>query len=533
MATRYSYDYLVIGSGLAGLWFALHVADRGRVAVVTKKACAESNTYYAQGGIASVWDADDSFDSHIEDTLSAGVGLCDQAAVRAVVTEGPGQIRALIDLGARFTSVSGHLHLGREGGHSRARIVHARDTTGREVEQTLVQAVKAHNKIDVFEHHYAVDLITEHHLGQYVTRLRPDISCFGAYVLDAGREEVCTFLAKVTMLATGGSGAVYRHTTNPPIATGDGVAMAYRAKARIANMEFVQFHPTALYRTGAGTQPSFLISEAVRGHGAVLCNQSGHRFMKEYDDRAELAPRDIVARAIDDQLKQRGEDFVLLDITHKDARETEQAFPNIVRTCRRYGIDPVRQPIPVVPSAHYVCGGVQTDLNARTSIGGLMASGEVASTGLHGANRLASNSLLEALVFSRRAATLAPDLAAGRDRKRTVPDWDASGTVRPHEWVLISHNRDELQRIMWNYVGIVRSSLRLTRARRRARLLYEEVEDFYARTQISDRLCELRNLIAVGYLIIRSAQMRRESRGLHYTLDYPESVEAEQRPTLI
>ena len=533
MSERYTYDYLVIGSGLAGLWFALHVADRGRVAVVTKKACTESNTYYAQGGIAGVWDDDDTFDSHIQDTLSAGGGLCDEEAVCAVVTEGPEQIRALIELGAKFTSVSGRLHLGREGGHSRARIVHAKDTTGREVLQTLVQAVKAHEQIDIFENHYTVDLITEHHLGQYVTRLRPDINCFGAYVLDAQKEQVNTFLAKVTMLATGGSGAVYRHTTNPVIATGDGVAMAYRAKARIANMEFVQFHPTALFRAGGRTQPSFLISEAVRGHGGILCNQSGHRFMPEYDSRGELAPRDIVARAIDDQLKQRGEDYVLLDISHKDALETESAFPNIVQTCRRFGIDPVCEPIPVVPSAHYACGGVQTDLRAQTSIQGLMASGEVASTGLHGANRLASNSLLEALVFSRRAAESAADLAASRSWMSEVPDWDASGTEHPHEWVLISHNRDELQRVMWNYVGIVRSSLRLSRARRRVRLLFEEVEDFYARTQLSARLCELRNLVAVGYLIIRSAQMRRESRGLHYTLDYPDPVAAEQRPTLI
>ena len=533
MATRHTYDYLVIGSGLAGLWFALHVAKHGRVAVVTKKACTESNTFYAQGGIAGVWDADDSFDSHIDDTLSAGAGLCDEEAVRAVVTEGPEEIRALIELGARFTSVSGRLHLGREGGHSRARIVHAKDTTGREVQQTLVEAVRAHEQIDLFEQHYAVDLITEHHLGQYVTRLRPDINCFGAYVFDACKEEVVTFLAKVTMLATGGSGAVYRHTTNPPIATGDGVAMAYRAKARIANMEFVQFHPTALYRSGVGTQPSFLISEAVRGHGAVLRNGSGSRFMEQYDPRAELAPRDIVARAIDDQLKQRGEDFVLLDMSHMDPVETESAFPNIVATCRSFGIDPATEPVPVVPSAHYACGGVKTDLTACTSIQGLMASGEVASTGLHGANRLASNSLLEALVFSKRAAQFAPDMAASRDWMQSVPDWDASGTERPHEWVLISHNRDELQRVMWNYVGIVRSSLRLSRARRRVRLLFEEVEDFYARTQISAPLCELRNIVAVGYLIIRSAQMRRESRGLHYTLDYSESISAERRPTLI
>ena len=533
MAARLKYDYLIIGGGLAGLWFALGVARHGRVAVVTKKACTDSNTYYAQGGIAGVWDADDSFESHIDDTLSAGAGLCSAEAVRTVVTEGPHEIRKLIRLGARFTAVEGRLHLGLEGGHSRPRIVHAKDTTGREVMQTLIEAVRADDRIDLLENHYAVDLITEHHLGQYVTRLRPDINCFGAYVYDAQNDRVVTVLAKVTMLATGGSGAIYRYTTNPPIATGDGVAMAYRAKARIANMEFVQFHPTALYRAGNGSRRAFLISEAVRGHGAVLRNQAQERFMPEYDHRAELAPRDIVARAIDDQLKQRGEEFVLLDISHQPAADIEAAFPNIVQTCREYGIDPTKGPIPVVPCAHYACGGVLTDLNACTSVKGLLASGEVASTGLHGANRLASNSLLEALVFSRRAAEFAPDLASSRPWMEEVPDWDASGTERPNEWVLISHNREELQRIMWNYVGIVRSSLRLSRAERRARLLFEEVEDFYARTRISAELCELRNMIAVGYLIIRSARMRRESRGLHYTLDYPAAIDAEQRPTLI
>ncbi len=535
MARRYKYDYLVIGSGVAGLWFALGVAASGRVAIVTKKARAESNTNYAQGGIASVWHEEDSVQSHVEDTLAAGAGLCDEDVVRTVITEGPREIRALIALGASFTKSKGQLHLGREGGHSHPRIVHAQDATGREVERALLGAIHAHDNIDVFEYHYALDLITEHHLGQYVTRLRPDVSCFGAYVYDEPNDEVHTFLSRVTMLATGGSCAVYRHTTNPLIATGDGIAMAYRAKARIANMEFVQFHPTALYRpeTNTGAKPSFLISEAVRGFGAMLRNQDGVRFMPRYDPRAELAPRDIVARAIDDQLKQRGEDYVLLDVSHQNTSALEAEFPHIVKTCRRRGIDPARESIPVVPSAHYQCGGVQTDLEARTSIVGLLAAGEVACTGLHGANRLASNSLLEALVLSRRAANRAPDIAAVQNWNEAVPDWDATGTERPGEWVLISHNRDELQRVMWDYVGIVRSNLRLSRALRRTRLLYKEVEDFYDRTRISGALCELRNMIAVAYLIIRSAQMRRESRGLHYTLDYPDRMTAEQRPSLV
>ena len=533
MSDQYRVDYLVLGSGIAGLWFALGVADYGQVAIITKKETAESNTNYAQGGIAGVWDKNDSIESHVHDTLVAGAGLCDEDVVREVVSEGPREIQALMDLGASFTKSEGKLHLGREAGHAHARILHASDTTGREVERVLMEKILAHPNITVFDFHYAVDLITEHHLGQHVTRLRPDISCYGAYVLDEKNETVYTFLARVTLLATGGSCAVYRHTTNPSIATGDGVAMAYRAKARIANMEFVQFHPTALYQGKVYEGREFLVSEAVRGHGGILLNRSGEAFMKQYDSRAELAPRDIVARAIDDQLKHRGEDHVFLDVSHLDAAETEQAFPYIVRTCREVGIDPTAEPIPVVPAAHYQCGGVQTDSMARTSITGLLAAGEVAYTGLHGANRLASNSLLEALVFSRKAINSAPKIAAERSFNEAVPDWDSSGTAQQREWVLISHNRKELQRTMWSYVGIVRSDLRLSRALRRTKLLYEEVEEFYGRTRISSRLCELRNLIAVAYLVIRSAQMRRESRGLHYTVDYPEQVAVERRPSLV
>ncbi|MDX1545637.1 MAG: L-aspartate oxidase [Rhodothermales bacterium] len=531
MPERLQFDFLVIGSGVAGLSYALAVAEHGRVGIVTKKETAESNTNYAQGGIAAVIAAEDSVDQHIEDTLVAGAGLCDREAVEVVVREGPGRIRALMEWGASFTrNAEGDLHLGREGGHSVNRIVHAADATGREVERALLASVRAHPRIEIFEYHLAVDLITEHHLGQHVTRLRPDVHCYGAYVYDEREDVVRTFLAKVTLLATGGSGRVYLHSTNPKIATGDGVAMAYRAKARIVNMEFVQFHPTSLYHPEAG---SFLISEAVRGEGGRLYNQAGERFMPGYDARAELAPRDIVARAIDDQLKQRGEAYVLLDISHRPAHHIEEHFPTILATCARFGIDITREPIPVVPAAHYQCGGVQTDLHARTSIAGLFACGEVAYTGLHGANRLASNSLLEALVFSHRAIDAALGYARTAAHRTDVPDWDDSGTGRPNEWVLVSHNREELRRVMWDYVGIVRSSLRLERARRRTHLLYEETEDFYNRTRVSTGLCELRNMIAVAFLIIRSAQMRRESRGLHFMLDYPEPVEAERRPTLV
>lgn len=526
----YTFDFLVIGSGVAGLSYALRAAEHGSVAVITKKETAESNTNYAQGGIAAVMAPEDSYDSHIDDTVDAGAGLCDPAVVGFVVREGPQRIRELMQLGAEFTRRNGRLHLGREGGHSADRIVHAADTTGREVERALLAAVRSHADIDVFEYHFAVELITEHHLGQHVSRLRPDIHCFGAYVYDSQRDRVEAFLAKSTLLASGGSGQVYLHTTNPNVATGDGVAMVYRAKGRISNMEFVQFHPTSLYHPDAD---SFLISEAVRGEGGRLYNLGGERFMPAYDAREELAPRDIVARAIDDQLKQRGESYVLLDISHRPADDVKEHFPHIYETCLTYGIDITREPIPVVPAAHYQCGGVRTDHQGRTSIAGLFACGEVACTGLHGANRLASNSLLEALVFSRRAVDVAVDYARENRFRTDVPEWDSSGTKRPNEWVLVSHNRDELKRVMWDYVGIVRSSLRLDRAFRRTKLLHEETEDFYRRTRVSVELGELRNMIAVAYLIIRSAQMRRESRGLHYMLDFPEPVEEEKRPTLV
>ncbi|HHP7238025.1 L-aspartate oxidase [Longibacter sp.] len=527
-----SYDFLVIGSGVAGLSYARRVAEHGSVAIVTKDVVHEANTTYAQGGIAAVMDDDDSPNSHRKDTMVAGAGLCDPEVVEFVVTEGPERVRELIELGATFTTSNGNgrLHLGREGGHSANRIVHAADTTGYVVEHALLEHVRSHHNIDVLEHHFAVDLITEHHLGQHVTRLRPDVHCFGAYVYDEGADHVKTIRAGVTMLAAGGSGQVYRHTTNPDVATGDGVAMAYRAKARVSNMEFVQFHPTSLYHPDAD---SFLISEAVRGEGGRLLTQSGERFMPDYDERAELAPRDIVARAIDDQLKQRGDDYVLLDISHRPASLIEEHFPHIMETCASHGIDMTAEPIPVVPAAHYQCGGVQTDHVGRTSIHGLFASGEVACTGLHGANRLASNSLLEGLVFSERAVEPSVAYAKQEQVQEGVPEWDASGTRPPDEHVLITHNREELQRVMSNYVGIVRSELRLDRAHRRTRLLYEETEPFYQQSRVSRPLCELRNMIAVSYLIIECARQRRESRGLHYIVDYPETSDAERRPTFV
>ncbi len=523
-------DFLVIGSGVAGLSYALRVADYGTVAIITKKETVESNTNYAQGGIAAVMAPDDSYESHIKDTIDAGAGLCDPDVVEFVVKEGPERVRELMSFGAEFTRRNGSLHLGREGGHTADRIVHAADTTGRVVERTLLDQARAHPNIEIYEYHFAVELITEHHLGQYVSRLRPDVHCFGAYAYDTTSDVVKTFLAKSTLLASGGSGQVYLHTTNPEVATGDGVAMVYRAKGRVANMEFVQFHPTTLFHPDSD---SFLISEAVRGAGGRLFNQSGDRFMLDYDPRGELAPRDIVARAIDDQLKQRGEEFVLLDISHRPSTEISEHFPHIHETCLKHGIDISQQPIPVVPAAHYQCGGVRTDHFARTSIAGLFACGEVACTGLHGANRLASNSLLEALVFSRRAVDSSVEYAKEAHRRHDVPAWDDSGTQHPNEWVLVSHNREELRRVMWDYVGIVRSSLRLERAFRRTRMLDEETEAFYRNSRVSAELCELRNMIAVAYMIIRSAQMRRESRGLHYMLDYPASLEDEKRPTLV
>jgi L-aspartate oxidase len=517
----HTFDFLVIGSGLAGLSFALKAAEYGSVAVVTKREVTEANTSYAQGGISGVMNMDyDSFEKHINDTLIAGAGLCDQKAVEAMVKSAPRLISELIEYGVNFTTQDGKLHLGREGGHSENRVVHADDATGLEVENVMVRKVRNHPNITIYEHHFAMELLTEHHLGKKVKYLNK-IHCFGAYVLEEASGKVHRMLAKTTILATGGAGAVYAKTTNPEIATGDGVAMAYRAKARIKNMEFVQFHPTALNVPEAD---SFLISEALRGHGAILRNSAGEEFMPLYDNRRELAPRDIVARAIDDQLKKRGDKSVFLDVTHLDAEDTKKSFPNIHETCLRYGIDITKQWIPVVPAAHYFCGGVETDLFGRTSINQLFACGETACTGVHGANRLASNSLLEALYFADQAVQKAQENINYVGLKQEIPEWDESGTFNTKEWVLVSHNRDELQQVMSDYVGIVRSDLRLERALRRQTLLYKEVEDFYSRTRVSVPLCELRNLVSIAFLIIRSAMNRKESCGLHYNIDFEDNT---------
>lgn len=512
-------DFLVIGSGIAGLSYALKVADYGTVAIVTKKESAESNTNYAQGGIAAVIASDDKFEFHIEDTMKAGGYLCHRDVVELVVKEGPERINELIQIGVHFTQSGKQLDLGREGGHSHHRIVHAADLTGKEIERALLARIASHPNISIYENHISIDLITEHHLIGSEKLSHDSIHCWGAYVLDVNTNSVKTFLASTTMLATGGAGHVYLHTTNPLIATGDGVAMAFRAKAKIANMEFIQFHPTTLYNSGS---PSFLISEAVRGFGAILRNKKGEQFMKKYDERGELAPRDIVARAIDTELKRSGDECVFLDLSHLDAEKTKEHFPNIYKRCLTHGIDITKDLVPVVPGAHYSCGGVITDKNGASTIAGLYAVGEVSMTGLHGANRLASNSLLEAVVFSHRAALAVKERGKNNVVPSNIPDWDESGTINSEEWVLISHNRKEIQQLMWDYVGIVRSNHRLERALRRIRLIQDEVKDFYRRTKVTEGLIELRNIACVADLIIRSALERKESRGLHYTTDYPQ-----------
>ena len=493
------------------------------VLVITKKDRSESNTNYAQGGIASVVDEMDSLEAHVRDTLIAGAGLCHEDAVRVLVKEGPERVADIIALGARFTRTSGgKLHLGREGGHSANRIVHAKDLTGRELERALLTAVQLHPKITILENHYAVELLTDHQCidGR---RSRKSIICYGAYVLNEATEQVEIVRARqAVMLATGGAGQVYLHTTNPLIATGDGIAMASRAGARIGNMEFIQFHPTTLFAPEAN---SFLISEAVRGAGGVLLNQAGERFMSNYDaERMELAPRDIVARAIDAELKKRGDDCVFLDVSHLPSKDVKHEFPNIYSRCKELGIDITKQPIPVVPAAHYTCGGIVTDLEGTTNIDRLYASGEASMTGVHGANRLASNSLLEALVFSRRSAEHL--LERVKHEKKPLKDvrlmpWDESGTENAEEWIYISHDRREVQQLMWDYVGIVRSNYRLERAYRRMKLIRKEIEDYYRKTKVTVPLLELRNIAENALLIVRSAMRRKESRGLHYTTDYP------------
>ncbi|MCX6639127.1 MAG: L-aspartate oxidase [bacterium] len=515
---RFDSDFLLIGSGIGGLTFALQVADHGTVSIITKKSDSESNTNYAQGGIAAVESLDDSFSSHIEDTLISGAGLCKREVVEQVVKDGPACIQQLMRWGVHFSKkdedADKHLALGREGGHSHDRIVHASDRTGAEVENALLEQIKNHPNIRIFPNHAAVELI----LTQNPTSSARH--CIGAYILDAETREVHVFAAKITLLATGGCGHIYLHTTNPEIATGDGIAMAYRAGAVVANLEFMQFHPTTLYHPEA---KSFLISEAVRGFGAILRTCSGAAFMKKYHPLGELAPRDIVARAIDREMKLSGDPYVLLDLTHLDTDKVKSRFPYIFQRCLDYYIDVTKDPIPVVPAAHYMCGGVKTSLDGRSSIPGLYATGEVACTGLHGANRLASNSLLEALVISRRAAKSS---VAELGETAAIPDsiapWEKPGRLDSEEWILISHDRVEIQSLMWDYVGIVRSNHRLARANRRMKLILSEIDDFYRRSTMGEEIVELRNLALVAQLIVKSAIMRKESRGLHYTTDYPE-----------
>ncbi len=508
-------DFLVIGSGIGGLTYALRAAEFGRVTIMTKKQRRESNTNYAQGGVASVLAPDDRFALHIRDTLRAGVGLCDPAAVRMLVEEGPLMIGELVRWGVDFDKQGQALSLTREGGHSRNRIVHARDATGREIEGALVRACARHPRIRMLEHHLAVDLILSSKLGGR-RRAGPD-SCLGAYVLSGRSGRVQAVLARATVLATGGAGKVYLYTTNPDIATGDGVAMAWRAGAAIADMEFVQFHPTCLYHPLAR---SFLISEAVRGEGGVLRNGAGKRFMARYHPMKELAPRDIVARAIDNEMKTRGDKHVWLDVTGLKPAFIRKRFPNIYKKCLELGIDITREPIPVVPAAHYMCGGVMVDLSARTSVNGLLAVGECSMTGVHGANRLASNSLLEALVWARQAAAVSREYLAAK-LPPGVPAWRDTSTDRKPAAVLYHHNWDAIRRLMWDYVGIVRSDAQLKSASRRLKLIRGEIENYYWSHRVTVDIVELRNLAQVAELIVKCALRRHESRGLHYNVDHP------------
>lgn len=529
-------DFLVVGSGIAGLTYALKVANRfpgKQVLVMTKAAADETNTKYAQGGVAVVNDLEkDSFEKHIEDTLIAGDGLCNRQVVEIVVKEGPDRVRELIEWGARFDKEKdGDYKLGKEGGHSEYRIIHHKDITGWEMERALLEAVERQSNIKIIKHCFVIDIITQHHLGYLITKSSPDIECFGVYALNLETHRVEKILAKTTLLATGGNGQAYRTTTNPAIATGDGVAMVYRAKGRIENMEFIQFHPTALYEPGLRGQ-AFLVTEAVRGDGGILRNKDGEAFMERYDERKDLAPRDIVARAIDSEMKRTGTEHVWLDCRHFGKEKFTEHFPNIYQKCLSVGIDITQHMIPVAPAAHYSCGGIKTDEWGRTSIINLYACGECSSTGLHGANRLASNSLLEAMVFAHRCYLEVSENISKLDWKTEVPDWNAKGTSDPREMILITQSQKELQQIMSDYVGIVRNSIRLQRAMRRLDLLWEETELLYQGSSLSPQLLEIRNLITVGYLIVKGAAFRKESRGLHYTTDFPEKSELVQNIVL-
>lgn len=513
-------DFLIIGSGIAGLTYALKVAAHGQVLMITKASEDESNTKYAQGGIAAVMYQPDSYEKHVKDTLVCGDGLCDEEVVRMVIRESTERVTELAEWGANFDKKpDGDYELAREGGHSEHRILHHKDITGYEIERALLAQVHSHPNIKILDHHFAVEIITQHHLGIEVNSRTPGITCYGAYVMDTNSNKVETILARITLMASGGAGHVYATTTNPTIATGDGIAMVYRAKGRVENMEFMQFHPTSLYNPGE--RPSFLITEAMRGHGGILRTRNGKEFMQKYDERKSLAPRDIVARAIDNEMKLSGDDFVYLDCTHLDAEDLKSHFPNIYQKCLGIGIDLTKDFIPVVPAAHYLCGGIKVDTSGRSSITNLYAVGECSCTGLHGANRLASNSLLEAVVYAHTASQDGIQKFSSIHFQDGIPNWNTEGTDAAEEMVLITQSTKEVQSIMSSYVGIVRSDLRLQRAHDRLEILWKENEALYKKISLSQQVCELRNIINCAYIIIKHARARKESRGLHYTIDYP------------
>lgn len=522
------FDFLVIGSGIAGISFAIKASRYGKVALITKSKLDDTNTAYAQGGIAAVTYEPDSFKKHIDDTLIAGDGHCNAATVKRVIENAPKQIDELLKWGVEFDkNADGLFDLHKEGGHSEFRILHHKDNTGFEMQQSLIQKILENKDIEIFENHFAIEILTQHHLGDVVTQHTPDIECYGAYVLNQETNHIHTFLGKVTMLATGGIGSVYATTTNPEVATGDGIAMVHRARGVIHDMEFVQFHPTGLYNPGE--RPTFLITEAIRGYGAVLRCKDGKEFMQKYDERGSLASRDIVARAIDNEMKIRGHQFVYLDVTHKNAEETKMHFPNIYKKCLSLGLDITKEMIPVSPTQHYLCGGIVVDEHSRTSIKNLYAAGECTCTGLHGANRLASNSLLEAVVYADAAVKHAVTVFETIKYNEFIPYWNDDGTKLPEEMVLITQSFREVEQIMSTYVGIVRSNLRLKRAMSRLEILFRETEDLFDRSVVSREICELRNVISVAYLIIKHALRRKESRGLHYTIDYPKRMKSDNK----
>lgn len=532
-------DFLIIGSGIAGLSLAIKLSQFGKVLVITKKQKAESNTNYAQGGIATVLSDDDNFNLHIKDTLDCGAGLCNVDSVKKIVTEGPQRIKELIELGVDFTEKNGKLTLGREGGHSRNRIVHSKDLTGREIERALLDKISNTPQIEILEYYFAVDFLTSKNFKKKF-RSKNTKGCYGIYAFNVENSSVDKIVAGATIIASGGAGQVYLHTSNPPIATGDGVAMGFRAGCEIENMEFVQFHPTTLYEhPDINTPYVFLISEAVRGAGAVLKRIDGYEFMKDYDKRGSLAPRDIVARSIDNEMKKTGDLFVYLDINPIGLKKFKEEFPNIYETCISKGINLKKGLIPVVPAAHYSCGGIKTDLNGKTNLKNLYACGEVASTGVHGANRLASNSLLEAMVFANAIYNdLKTKIETNKFSIQNIPlshiyDWNDDGTENPEEWILISYDKFEIKKLMSDFVGIVRNMYRLKRAMRRIVMMQEEINEFYLKTKLNVELLELRNLVTVAYLIIASAMKRKESRGLHYMTDYPRTSKLYLKNTII